>query len=182
MKRYIILDRDGTLIVDRQYLGDPDGVELLPGVVDGLKRLTRLGLGLMVVTNQSGVGRGYFGLEAVHAVNARLRLLLEGQGVTLDDIRVCPHRPDEGCDCRKPRPRLVLAAAEERGFDPSACFVVGDQDCDFELGRNLGAVTIRIDANGPRSEIRADHVAGDLAGAAEIIERLLTACATVPRR
>ena len=179
MKRYVLLDRDGTLIVNRHYLSDPDGVELLPGVVEGLAQLWTFGLGLIVVTNQSGVGRGFFGLEAVDAVNARLTTLLEKAGLTLDAVLVCPHHPDDGCECRKPRPGLVFQAAKEFGFVPGDYFVIGDQDCDIELGHNLDAVTIRVRApNASESagiSIRAvaDYTVADLVEAAAVIGRLL---------
>lgn len=186
MKRYVLLDRDGTLIVDRHYLGDPEGVELLPGVALGLRKLRSLGLGLIVITNQSGVGRGLFDLAAVHAVHARLRELLSAEEVTLDDIRICPHAPTEGCDCRKPRPGLVLAAASDLVFTPSDCFLIGDQNCDIELGKSLGATTVRVVSATPRSADaavpQADYEVRDLVEAAGVIERSMKACEVPLRR
>lgn len=143
-RRFVLLDRDGTLIVDRHYLADPEGVELLPGVGAGLRQMRQLGLGLVVITNQSGVGRGYFALEQVEQVHQRLGQLLEAEQVPLDGIFLCPHAPEVGCGCRKPRTGLVEQAARELGFEPRHCFVVGDRPCDVELGRRIGATTFLV--------------------------------------
>lgn len=143
-RRFALLDRDGTLIVERHYLADPREVELLPGVAAGLRQLRQLGLGLVVITNQSGVGRGYYTLEQVEQVHRRLGQLLAAEGVGLDGIYLCPHTPETGCECRKPRPGLVEKAARELDFDPQQCFVAGDRSCDVELGRRIGATTFLV--------------------------------------
>ncbi|MBI3252236.1 MAG: HAD family hydrolase [Candidatus Omnitrophica bacterium] len=140
----MLLDRDGTLIVDRHYLADPQGVELLPGVGAGLRQMRELGLGLVVITNQSGVGRGYFTLEQVEQVHQRLGQLLAVEQVQLDGIYSCPHTPADGCSCRKPATGLVEKAASELDFEPQSCFVVGDRLCDVELGRRIGATTFLV--------------------------------------
>lgn len=141
----ILLDRDGTLIEERHYLHDPDGVVLLPGVAEALRRLCGAGCRLVVVSNQAGVGRGYYGLDAMHAVNARLRQLLREEGVELAGIYCCPHSPDEKCSCRKPAPGMVQQASKELGFDSTSCCVIGDKPCDVELGLNVGATAILVD-------------------------------------
>jgi histidinol-phosphate phosphatase family protein len=155
----VFLDRDGTVMADRHFLADPAGVELLPGAAAGLRRMRDLGAALVVVTNQSGVGRGYFDLGAVERVNDRLRELLAAEGIELDGIYVCPHGPDEGCACRKPEPGLFLQARDELGLDLGASFVVGDREVDVEAGRRLGATPIRI-----------GREAEDLSAAADLIE------------
>src|SRR5437588_12156724 len=99
-KRFVILDRDGTVIVERNYLSEPDGVELLPGAASGLQKLQALGLPLVLITNQSGVGRGLFKMEAVDAVHERMMTFLEEQNIKLDGILVCPHTPQDSCECR----------------------------------------------------------------------------------
>src|SRR5271166_4576848 len=109
--RFVALDRDGTIIVERQYLSDPEAVELLPGAAAGLRTMRNLGLGLVVVTNQSAVGRGYFDLARLDEIHGRLRELLAGEDVTIDGIYVCPHTPEDGCRCRKPLPILLKRAA-----------------------------------------------------------------------
>jgi D-glycero-D-manno-heptose 1,7-bisphosphate phosphatase len=177
-RRFALLDRDGTLIVERHYLASPDGVELLPGAVEGLRRLAEIGLGLVVVTNQSGLGRGYFDRATLDAIHERLRNVLARGGVTLDGIYVCPHTPEHGCSCRKPRPGLVRQAAADLGFDPAEAFVLGDKACDVDLGRAVGATTILVRTGyGDRMPAdvrnRADHVTDDLREAADQIGSLL---------
>jgi D-glycero-D-manno-heptose 1,7-bisphosphate phosphatase len=142
--RAALLDRDGTLILERHYLSDPEGVELLPGAAEGLRRLRSLGFALVVVTNQSGLARGLFDAERLAQIHARLTFLLKQEGVILDGIYVCPHLPTDGCWCRKPRPGLVERAAARHGFDPAASIVIGDKACDVELGRAVGARSILV--------------------------------------
>jgi D-glycero-D-manno-heptose 1,7-bisphosphate phosphatase len=134
-KRFVLLDRDGTLIEERHYLSDPGQVVLLPGAAQGLRSLAEAGFGIVLVTNQSGIARGYFDWGTLNAIHEVLRGLLTREDVVLDGIYVCPHQPKDDCACRKPRPGLALAAAKELGFDPRECVVVGDKACDVELGR-----------------------------------------------
>ncbi len=176
-RRFVLLDRDGTVIVDKHYLHDPELVELLPGAVSGLRRMQDMGFGLALLTNQSGVGRGYFSENDVHAVNNRLLAMLAEQGVTIDAVYHCPHAPEEQCRCRKPEPGMMMQAAGELGFDPFDCFMVGDKLVDVQLGRNTGAVSILVrTGKGAEEESRckgvADFVVDDLAQAAEIIASL----------
>jgi histidinol-phosphate phosphatase family protein len=179
-RRFVLLDRDGTLIQERHYLSDPDQVELVPGAGEALRRLRAAGLGAIVVTNQSGVARGLFDQARVEAIHARLRALLAAHGATLDAIYACPHAPEEGCACRKPRTGLVERAQREFGLDPRRCFVVGDKACDIELGARLGATTLLVRTGyGAETEAerqpRPDHVVSDLSEAIRVIEGLLTA-------
>lgn len=180
MRRLVALDRDGTLIEERPYLADPSGVRLLPNAVEGLRALQREGLGLAVVSNQSGVGRGYFGLEAVERVNRRLAELLAREGVVLDGFYVCPHRPAEGCGCRKPGTGLLERAAREADASPLESIVVGDKECDVEMGRRAGATTFLVRTGWGRQTEAAlaagpDHVVDDLLGAAQIVLRRVRA-------
>jgi D-glycero-D-manno-heptose 1,7-bisphosphate phosphatase len=174
-RRYVLLDRDGTLITERGYLGSVEGLELLPNTTAGLRRLTELGLGLVVLTNQSGLARGYFGWPAVHAVHEHLRRLLADHGVAVAGFYVCPHRPDAGCACRKPEPGLALAAANEHGFDLAAALVVGDKPCDIDLGKRVGATTFLVRTGYGELHARttdADYVVADILAAAKVIETL----------
>jgi D-glycero-D-manno-heptose 1,7-bisphosphate phosphatase len=185
-RRFVLLDRDGTLIVEKHYLSDPDQVELIEGAAEGLRRLAARGLGLIVVTNQSGIGRGLFDAARLAQIHERLRGQLRAERVELDGIFVCPHHPDEACACRKPRTGLVERAASELGFEPSRAFVVGDMASDVALGRALGAITLLVRtghgaATLARREASPDHVVADLREAAERIEALLTAPAPAPR-
>ncbi len=143
-QRFVVLDRDGTLIVEHHYLSDPERVELLPGVAEGLSQLAQMGLGLVVITNQSAVGRGFFDLARLELIHRRLYALLEIERVHLDGVYFCPHTPQQNCSCRKPRPRLLEVAGGELGFDPGSCFVIGDKPCDIELGESVGATTLLV--------------------------------------
>lgn len=176
-----MLDRDGTINIEREYLSDPDQVELLPGAAGGLRHLKELGLGLVVITNQSGVGRGFFDSARLAVINERLCALLGAEGIQLDGIYSCPHRPSEGCTCRKPQPELLEKAAREHQFKPNQAFVIGDKVIDIELGRQVGATTLLV-GTGYGAQVRLaavrmaaiwDYVVDDLEGAAAIIERLL---------
>src|SRR5262245_1077748 len=181
-RRFVVLDRDGTLIVEKHYLSDPDAVELIPGVGAALRRLAELGLGLVVVTNQSGVGRGLFDCKRLEEIHARVEALLAAEGVRLAGIYFCPHHPEDGCRCRKPRTALLDRAASELGFEPQRAFVVGDMASDVELGRAVEATTVLVrTGHGARvaesGVARPDHVVGDLAEAAVLIEQLVGAAA-----
>ncbi|WP_147822092.1 D-glycero-beta-D-manno-heptose 1,7-bisphosphate 7-phosphatase [Salidesulfovibrio onnuriiensis] len=178
-KRFVLLDRDGTVIVDKHYLHDPDGVELLPGAVEGLRRMRELGFGLALLTNQSGVGRGYFSEDDMHACNDRLVKMLAEQGVVIDAVYHCPHAPEENCRCRKPEPGMMIQASEELRFDPFEAFMIGDKCADVLLGKNTGAVSILVrTGKGAKEEAKcgdaADYVVDDLRGAAEVIAELKT--------
>lgn len=173
-KIFVLLDRDGTLNVEKHYLSDPDQLELYPGVAAALRKLRGLGCGLAVVTNQSGIGRGYFDREAVDRVHDRLRSLLAQEGVTLDAIYLCPHAPDEVCDCRKPLPGMAEQARAEFGFDPTQSFVIGDKAADIELGRAIGAAAILVRTGWGKEEeekgaCQPDAICDDMSAAADWI-------------
>lgn len=172
-RRFVLLDRDGTLIAERNYLSRVEEVELLPGAAPGLRLLRHAGLGLAAITNQSGLARGYFDWATLDAIHSHLSQLLTNEGVSLAGFFVCPHAPDEGCDCRKPLPGLAQRAAAELHFDPADSFVIGDKPCDIELGRRLGAVTFLVrtgyGAQWERDGLRADYIVDDILAAAQII-------------
>lgn len=176
-RRFVLLDRDGTLIAERNYLARAEDVELLPAAARGLHLLNQSGLGLAVLTNQSGLGRGYFDWAALDAIHARMTQLLAGEDVSLAGIYVCPHVPDDGCACRKPQPGLAYRAAAELHFDPAASFVIGDKPCDIELGRRLDAVTFLVrtgyGASWEREGLRADYIVDDVLAAAHIILEII---------
>ena len=140
----LVVDRDGTLIAERNYLSAPEQVELLPGVVEGLRSFRDRGYEIAVVTNQSGIGRGYFDEAALQAVHAELRRQLGRHGIEVRGIWHCPHTPDAGCRCRKPRPELLERCLYELGYLPQQCLVVGDKRCDIELGARLGVRTALV--------------------------------------
>jgi D-glycero-D-manno-heptose 1,7-bisphosphate phosphatase len=164
-ERVVILDRDGTIVIDRGYLADPAGLEFLANAAQGLQWFHANGYRLVVISNQSGVGRGLFPLERVHAMNGRLERMVEGIGARLAAIYFCPHAPDADCDCRKPAQGLLKRAAAELHFDPASAIVIGDRDSDIEFGRRAGAMTILIapDAEAQAGAGEAQAGAGDAA-------------------
>lgn len=163
----VLLDRDGTLILDVPYNGDPDRVEALPRARDALDRLRAAGFALAVVSNQSGVARGLITSEQVTAVNRRIEELLGPLG----PFAVCPHGPGDGCDCRKPAPGLVLEAAAALGVAPERCAVVGDIGADVEAARAAGARGVLVPTPFTRrAEIEAaPEVASDLGAAVDLL-------------
>jgi D-glycero-D-manno-heptose 1,7-bisphosphate phosphatase len=150
--RNVLLDRDGTIIEDRHYLSDPDAVVLVPGAGEALGRLTRAGLRLFCATNQSGIGRGYFGPADFEAVEARIRDLLRPYGAVLADTAFCPHGPDEGCACRKPGIGLFAALAGRHGLLPAETAVIGDKASDIGFGLALGSPLTILVATGHGAE------------------------------
>jgi heptosyltransferase-2 len=140
----VFLDRDGTLNPDPGYISSPDQFELFPGVAAALARLTRAGARLVVVTNQSGVGRGLFSSADLEAIHAKLRRLLQDAGVSLEAIYVCPHHPDERCACRKPETGMIDRAVRELRIDLSRSYLIGDHAKDMELAKRVGAKRVRV--------------------------------------
>lgn len=169
----VFLDRDGTLVRETGYLSDPEALELLPGVGRALRNLVEAGIPLVVVSNQSGVGRGMFTSADVHAVMARLRHRLRVHGVEISAIYYCPHRPEDGCPCRKPRTGLLERAAEDLHLSLADSVMIGDKRIDAAAGRRAGGrgvlvrtgygreEELRTDASGPAP----DQVCDDLAAA-----------------
>jgi D-glycero-D-manno-heptose 1,7-bisphosphate phosphatase len=170
--RVVILDRDGTMVIDRGYLDDPAGLQFLPGAAAGLRLLYSRGYRLVVITNQSGVGRGLFPIERVYAMNAHLERMAEAAGFRLEHIYFCPHAPEAGCECRKPALGLMMQAAAELGFDPAGAIVIGDKDSDIEFGRRAGALTMLIGPRGsrPAPTPAPDYIVENLQQAADIID------------
>lgn len=173
----VFLDRDGTIIVDKHYLSDPDQVELEQGALEGLRLLGERGHPLVVVSNQSGIGRGKFDLADAHRVNARVDELLRARGVIVRGWYLCPHAPDQPCTCRKPLPGMAHRAAEELGLPLHGSWVVGDKRIDLELADAIGGTGILVTSGHGRKDLawaRAHHrpVFDDLRGVARhILER-----------
>lgn len=181
VKRAVFLDKDGTLVDDVPFNVDPERVRLADGAGPALRRLQSLGFLLIVVTNQSGIARGLFDESALFVVRDRLAALLAAQDVTLDAFLHCPHWPHGrvarlayACECRKPRPGMLLHAAAEMDLRLDASWMVGDILDDVEAGRRAGCRTVLID-NGNETEWRIDamrrphRLARDLAQAADVI-------------
>ncbi|SDW42134.1 haloacid dehalogenase superfamily, subfamily IA, variant 3 with third motif having DD or ED/haloacid dehalogenase superfamily, subfamily IA, variant 1 with third motif having Dx(3-4)D or Dx(3-4)E [Amycolatopsis xylanica] len=141
----VLFDRDDTLITDVAYLNDPGGVQPVAGAEQALDLLRSSGIEVGVVTNQSGVARGFITPDQLEAVNARVEQLLGPFGTW----QVCVHGPDDGCTCRKPAPGLVLSAARELGVEASRCVVIGDTRSDIEAAHAAGARGILVGARPP---------------------------------
>jgi D-glycero-D-manno-heptose 1,7-bisphosphate phosphatase len=176
---FVLLDRDGTVIVERHYLSDATNVELLPGVTEGLRRMREMGLGLAMISNQSGIARGLVSEVELEDIHKRMRNLLEEEKVILDGIYYCPHLPEDRCECRKPGTALLERAAKELGFNPRISYLIGDKDCDIEMGMRAGATTFLVLTGYGRltrgaNRTRADFVVEDLNEAATMIGRLLS--------
>ena len=146
----VLVDRDGTIVKDVPYNGDPERVEPMPGAAAALQRLRRVGIPIAVITNQSGIGRGLIDRGAVDAVNARIDALLG----PFDAWVVCPHTDADGCDCRKPKPGLVHQAARRLGVSPTRCVVIGDIGADMGAAWAAGARAILV----PTPETRMGEV------------------------
>jgi histidinol-phosphate phosphatase family protein len=163
----VLLDRDGTLVEDVPYNGDPARVIPVPGAARALARLRDAGVLLALVSNQSGIGRGLLTMADVEAVNTRLEELVGPLGPWL----VCPHAPDDGCNCRKPAPGLLRAAAAALGVDPAECAFLGDIGPDVEAARAVGARAILVPtpATLPDEVADAPEVAGTLEEAVDLL-------------
>jgi D-glycero-D-manno-heptose 1,7-bisphosphate phosphatase len=165
----VFVDRDGTIIEDRDYCSDPKDVKIFHGATETLRRLKSKGFKLIIITNQSGIGRGLFTLEQYRAVEAEVLQQL-GDGL-IDASYFCPDAPGQRCNCRKPAIGMIVAAAREHQLSPSRSFLIGDKETDVECGHNAGMRAIRI-KTGPHRDTgdsKADWIAEDLSAAAQII-------------
>jgi D-glycero-D-manno-heptose 1,7-bisphosphate phosphatase len=134
----LFLDRDGTLIVDKVYLADPAGVEVIAGSAGALRRARRLGYRLCLFTNQSGIGRGYHTLDDTQRVNRRMEELLGLPAPVFDDVCIAPEAPGAAIQYRKPSPRFILETIERHSLDPAQCWMVGDSATDAATARAAG--------------------------------------------
>jgi D-glycero-D-manno-heptose 1,7-bisphosphate phosphatase len=158
-RRALFLDRDGTVIYDAGYPNDASAVTLIPGVVEALSELRALDFALVLVSNQSGVGRGRISPEAFRSVHSRFEALLREGSITLDGVYYCTHAPSDGCTCRKPSAAMILDAAAMLQIDLGASFMVGDKETDVAAGRTAGCSTILLGNQRQASHQTADCVA-----------------------
>ncbi|MCS7152193.1 MAG: HAD family hydrolase [Endomicrobia bacterium] len=167
----IFLDRDGTIIVDKVYLNNPDEVEFIDGVIDGLKKLYDNGYKLVIVTNQSGVSRGKVSLDNLEKIHEKIKSILNAHGVSLFKIFYCPHLPEDNCECRKPKIGMVKEI--ENIINKEKSFVIGDKDSDIGFGKNLGIKTILLLPNEKNNESgtteKPDFVVSSFYSAVEIV-------------
>lgn len=169
----VFLDRDGTVIEDVGYLHDPEKVKFLPGALEGIKKLYDMGYRIIIVTNQPGIGIGYFPEEDFYRVNRAMLSVFSGAGILVDKIYFCPHSKSETCSCRKPGQTLIERAKEELNLNMHQSFFIGDKTSDMETGRRAGMQTIlvRTGFGGQDGEYSGepDFWAEDLLVASEII-------------
>ena len=165
----IFIDRDGTIMQDADYCSDPREVKIFPRVAEALRRLKSKGFKLIIITNQSGIGRGFFTVEQYRAVEAEVLRQL-GDGL-IDATYFCPDVPGQHSSCRKPAPGMIVEATREHQIDLARSFLIGDKEIDAECGRNVGMRTIRVRTGFDRETAgsMADWVAEDLPTAVEII-------------
>jgi D-glycero-D-manno-heptose 1,7-bisphosphate phosphatase len=157
-RRVALIDRDGTIIVDKVYLRDPDGIEFAPGAIEGLRLLRDAGFALVLITNQSGIARGYFDAARLEQIHGRLQSMLAAEGLRLEAIYVCPHGPHDGCDCRKPAPGMVKSAMRDLGFGPDEAVLIGDSDADMGAAAAAGVVGLRVTSAGKSAGAPADFL------------------------
>jgi D-glycero-D-manno-heptose 1,7-bisphosphate phosphatase len=138
LRRAVFLDRDGVINRDTGFVCRVEDFEFIEGVVEALQEIQRRGYLLLVVTNQSGIGRGYYTLEDYQRVNAWMLARLASNAVTISGVYFCPHAPDAGCACRKPAPGMILQAQREHGLDLSNSWLVGDKPSDIEAAHRAG--------------------------------------------
>lgn len=170
--RAVFLDRDGTMAKDVNYCARPEDFELFPNIAKAIKLLHEHSLKVIVVTNQSGIARSYFTEETLDQIHEKMKMELAKEDAWVYGIYYCPHHPNDNCDCRKPKPKLVLQAAQEHNIDLKHSFVVGDLEMDIELGKAAGCRTILILPNSgddDRKQMAPDYTTVDLYHAARWI-------------
>lgn len=145
MVKLIALDRDGVINKDSPfYIKSPDQWFALPGSLEAIARLKQHGYQVVVVTNQSGIARGYFTVEVLDAIHRKMSTQITASGGCIEEIFVCPHAPSDNCDCRKPKPGLLLQAANKFGVRPEEILMIGDAASDVLTAKNCGARAILI--------------------------------------
>lgn len=144
MKRAVFFDRDGTLIVEKDFLNDPQQIEIISGAPEAIRLVKKLGFLAIVITNQSGVARGYVSEERLEEINSKLLKAFEEREAHLDDIFVCPHGPEDDCMCRKPRPGLLVRAATKYGINLKMSYMIGDRDSDVGAIASVGGKGILV--------------------------------------
>ena len=180
--RAVFLDRDGTINEEVGYLSIIDQLRIFPTAFDAVRMINEAGMKVVVVTNQSGVARGFFDEDFVKAVHATINKMLREKGAFIDRFYYCPHHPTEGigryrisCDCRKPAPGMLIRASEELDIDLPSSYVVGDMAKDIELANKVGARGILVRTgygkNVVSTDIKPACIAEDILAAAEWIVR-----------
>ncbi len=164
----VFLDRDGTINVDKEYVHKIEDLEFIPGVLEALTKLAKTDYKIIIITSQSGIGRGFYTQRDYEIFTKHMLEEIEKHGGRIDRIYYCPHHPDAGCDCRKPKPKLILDGAKDFDIDLSKSYMIGDKKADVDMGRNAGCKTISVmTGKGEKSE--ADYAAKNLVDAIDAI-------------
>ena len=177
----VFLDRDGVVNVDNGYVSHCDDFEFIEGVIEACQQIKAKGYQLVIITNQSGIGRGYYTEDQFMTLTEWMDWSLADKGVDLDGVYYCPHHPEHGigeykqaCQCRKPQPGMILSAKEHLSLDLSQCYLVGDKISDIEAGKNAGITTNILVRSGKeiteQGEQLADHVVNTLADMIQLLK------------
>ena len=168
--RAVFIDRDGTMAKDVSYCSCPEDFELLPNTGKAIRLLNEHGFKVIVITNQSGIARGYFTEEMLAKIHEKMKDELAKEGAWVDAIYYCPHRPEDNCQCRKPKPKLALQAAKDHNIEIKDSLVVGDLQMDIDLGKAIGCRTILVRTPPTNDENpKSDIVVSDLLSAVQLI-------------
>lgn len=174
IRKAVFIDRDDTLCIDVPYCRDPKDLRLFPGAGEAVKKLNDAGFIIVIITNQSGIARGYLTEEDLAQIHEKMKKDLEKVGARVDGIYYCPHHPNDKCDCRKPSPFMVQKAAQDLGLSLERSYVVGDRLMDVQLARNANSKAILVKPPHPLEEFKeaaknADHVSINLTDAVDWI-------------
>lgn len=168
----VFIDRDGTINVNVEYLDTPDNFQMYPGVAEGIKKLQDAGFKILVVTNQSGIARGFFTEETLNKIHERMKNELSEKNASIDGLYYCPHHPDDNCDCRKPKTAMFEKAIKDHDVDVSQSFIIGDRMMDVEAGKKIGCKTIlvperkkMVEIERKNSSVKPDYICDDFSSA-----------------
>ena len=174
MRKAVFLDRDGTINEDHGYVYKPEDFTFLPHAITGMKKMQELGYLLIIVTNQSGIGRGYYSEQDFMKLQKHMLSLLSKKGITITKTYHCPHGPEAGCGCRKPKPLMIRQAEKRFTIDLTKSFAIGDKTADIMTGKNASCTTILVRTGKAgkdgKYDIQPDFTAKDLDEAAAIIQ------------
>ena len=172
----VFIDRDGTINVNVEYLDNPGNFQMYPGVGEGVKKLRENGFKIIVITNQSGIARGFFSEKTLEEIHQRMIKELSEKGASVDAIYYCPHHPDDNCNCRKPKTGMFEKAFKDHNIDPAKSFMIGDRMMDVEAGHKMGMTTILIPERKEmvkqeikESDINPDYLCNDFYSGVEVI-------------
>lgn len=180
LDKVVFLDRDGTVIEEKDFIKSPEEIEFIPGSIEGIRTLRKLGYKIIVISNQSGIGRGILTENMVKEVNDSFIQQLRERGAPIVALYFCPHHPDDDCDCRKPNTGMIHRAVVEHKLDLEKAVIIGDKLSDIELGKRVGAKSILVLTGYGRKErekledatVKPDFIADDLLGAVNWLKNL----------